>query len=419
MGVEGVACGVRQRTLSNSRWFFEMACWLVSAGFGLIGPAAVWSAEWTAEPRFSAKGEFNSNLLLTERSQDSVYGVWASPELNMRMKTEHTTLEANGRLDFVEYVNNKELDMTQQFYNGTVRHRAERHEFGLKGSFSRDSILLGELVETGVLGRVDLIGRRQFRKRQYLQPTWSYRLDERWSASVNYGFSNVTYDVPLGSGFVDYQTHVGSATMTHHLSEQATVYLSGQAIYFSASDVESTSLSYGGELGGTYHWTERLKTSVFGGIRLVQTSLTMQGVDIQSDNVVGVFGATAEYRWERFRGKLLSSRSLHPSPFGLLTRNDRFAVSLSGDLTEKLIGNITAEFIMNESVTRSQIALPKSQFFFINPSILWRWDERWGLKAGYHYRNREQQGPARTLTGESHAVTVTLSYVFAPYAFFE
>lgn len=373
-----------------------------------------WTAEWATEPRLSVKGEFNDNLLLTSRPHDSVYGLWASPELNLRMSTERTNLIGNAHLDFVEYVDNKDLDMIQQFYNGTFQHRTERHEFGITGSYTRDSILLGELVETGVVGQLDVIGRRRFRKRQGVQPTWTYQLAERWSTSVNYNFSNVTYEVPPGSGFLDYQSHVGTATLSYKMFENATIYASGQTLYYHTTDAGNSSLSYGGELGGTYNWTERFKTSLFGGGRMVETTIDSGSTKETSNKAVGVYGATLEYQWEGYRARVVGSQSLNPSALGLLSRTDRVAVTLSGEVTEKLTADFTGEVLHNEIISGAQVSDPKTQYLSLYPSLQWRWHEQWGLRAGYQFRHLEQKSTGPTVTSESHAVTLILSYVFSP-----
>ena len=379
--------------------------WLGSAGMSA-------AAEWAAEPRLSVKGEFNSNLLLTGRPHKSVYGLWTSPELNLRRTSERTNLIGHAHLDVVKYVNNKNLDMIQQFYNATVRHRMELHEFGLTGNYSRDSVLLGELVQTGVVGQVNLVGRRRFRKRQSLQPTWNYQIAERWASSVNYNFTNVTYDVPPGSGFLDFRTHSGGVRLSHNLFENTEVYASGQVISFAARDVANSSLSYGGESGGTYNWTERLKVSVFGGGRFVKTTLASRGITQKTDRTVGVFGGTVNYQWEDYQGNLSASRSLNPSALGLLTKTDRVAVTLSGDVTEKVMVAFTGSVINNTTIANNQVLIPKTRFFSLQPSLQWRWHEQWGLKATYQYRHLEQKGQGPNVVADSQSVTLMLSYVY-------
>lgn len=378
----------------------------------LGAPCLGWSAEWAVEPRFSLKGEFNDNILLTSFPHESVYGIWASPDLRMRMTTERTELAGDVHLDFVEYVDNADLDMTQQFYTATLRHRRELMEFGLSGNYTRDSILLGELVQTGVLGPVNLVERRRFRTRQNVEPTWTYHMTERWSSLVSYNFSNVDFDVPPQSGFIDFYNHVGTGTLTHQLSQTGTVYGTTQVIFFDGKDVKNTSFSVGGELGGTYQWTERFKASLYGGGRFVKTEVARTGGSEKSDQFVGVFGGTVEYQWERFRSRALVSRNVSPTGLGALAQTDRVSLTFSGNVTEKISASLTGEMIFTEVLGNNDVVVPESEFLTLRPSLQWRWNEDVLLAAAYHYRHLEQKGQDPTVKAESHAFTLSLTYAF-------
>src|SRR5262245_2328008 len=84
-------------------WWVVLAifcCMILPESGSLRGDAG--AAEWSAEPSLSAKGLYNSNLLLANGNNE-VWGDFVSPGLRFKGATESFQIEGNTNGDFVHY----------------------------------------------------------------------------------------------------------------------------------------------------------------------------------------------------------------------------------------------------------------------------------------------------------------------------
>ena len=375
-------------------------------------PYSSHSAEWSAVPKLHMKGEYNDNVLLTSLSHDPVYGVWTSPELRIKAETERLRLQGDIRLDFANYLNKENLDITQQFYTGTFSYRTETMEWGIRGNFSRDSVLRGELQDTGVIGELAVIERRRIRKRHQFDPSWTVNITEQSSLALNYRYADVEFLVPSGTGLFDYHAHSANGTLSHRFSEQNLAQIATQFLYFKSPTAGSQTVSYGGQLGLTSNLTETFVASILGGVQFVSTETSFGPINQDSDRAVWTVQGSLEQQYERLRIRGQGSRSINPSGAGVLVRTDRFSLSLIGNVTSKLTATLEGGLVFSDSIGNRAVSVPEARSYTVRPSLHWQWLEDLALGLSYRHRLIERKTSSVTTRARSNAIVVSLTYRF-------
>src|SRR5437667_1183076 len=141
------------------------------------------AAEWSMEPSVALRTEYNDNIQLTGASHPSVWGAILSPDVKFSGETETLKVTGGLRVNFNRYFGEQGLDTTDHIASLRSSYKSERDILGLNIESVRDSTLVSELAETGLV-----VARRQ-RNRLTANPTWSKYLTERTAITASYGYS--------------------------------------------------------------------------------------------------------------------------------------------------------------------------------------------------------------------------------------
>jgi len=376
------------------------------------------SAEWSAESQLAMRGEYNDNLLLTTLPHDPVYGAWVSPDIQASVLREDFELRGNGHWDFVEYIDNPGLDITQQFYDVTVLYRNERSEWSVNGVYTRDSVLQTELEQTGVTGELGAVGKRGIRKLTAFQPAWTIIVTERILALASYTYSDVSFDTPVGSGFSDFDNHAGVLGFTYQPFERTEVRGTGQYSNFHSPAASNRTITYGGELQVSHALSETFNVSAVGGLRLVSSKFpaltpSFQLTTVENEDLVTVFGGTLQKEFERVSVRTEGSRRITSSGIGRLNETDRASFSATYRFTEHMSVSLFGEISQTESLSQQNVQIPEATYYQIRPSVSWQFWEDVRFTANFSHRAIEREsttGP--DTTAHSNAVTFSFTYEF-------
>ncbi|MGE0275773.1 MAG: hypothetical protein AB7G68_04450 [Nitrospiraceae bacterium] len=345
------------------------------------------AAEWSVLPSISMRGYYNSNLLLTPLPHEATYGYWVSPGAEFAGKTERLSVSGRAALDFVDYYGGQQDRFTNIHFPLTAMYRTEKDQFGFTGGFVRDNTLMGELLSTGLV--------LSFTQRNLLtaNPTWSRNLTERLVFEGAFQFSHASYEDGLRLGLVNYQVLGGSAGFRYHLTEQDEIQLTGAFTEFrtvgSPSELRAT--YPGAILTFTHAFTETLKATAYGGPRFVHSTSQVDGGTHKTSDAVWVYGASLSKEFESGSLQVAMTRDIYPSGFGLLIQNDRIGATTSYKMSETVTASFDASGYFVSSLTASATGrqIPDTQFFYLTPSVAWKFAEWWKVEASYTYRWRD------------------------------
>lgn len=389
----------------ESRLIKRLAIASVLAGTVMVVVALpVRAAEWAAEPSLTVRGEYNSNLLLTPFPHKGLWGSWTSPGMKFKGSTENFEMSGSGLVDFVRYEGSEGVKYTNIYLPLSMKYKHERDQFGLSGGYTRDNTLLTELQETGI---VNIFRQRDFAN---VMPTWTHAFTETTSIQNSYQFSDVQYDNG-GRVLFDYQTHIGSSSLSHQLTEHDQIQLTGTYVNFHVPLIGLRSTFYGAQAGLSHQFTETFNASAYGGFKRIQSAIHQGGqTQRDKDQTVLTYSATLFKQFESTSFALAYSRDLYPSGIGVLIQNDRVSGTVEYKLTERLTGFLTSEYHMVEfrSSTATIGVLPNNRYLKVEPKLRYRFNDWWSVDALYRYARSEVAQFDRI--GEGNVVSLSVTY---------
>jgi hypothetical protein len=378
---------------------------VVGIGAVVMAESVGHGAEWSLEPSVTAKGEYNSNLLLSAGTQKSTSSYWVSPGAKFSGSTESFGVSGKVASDFVQYYGKVEAGITNLYFPLSAQYRGERNVWGFDGGFTRDNTLMGELLQTG------LVLAFTQRNRWDAGPTWTYKITERLSFQSQYKFQNVTYENGLRLGLVDYQVHNGTAGLSYRPNETDSVQISGVYTEFLAPQGNNlVSDTYGAQLTGSHAFSERTSLRAGGGPRFVSNSISAGSVSQRDNTTVWVYSANLTTKTERTTIDLEVSREIFPSGFGFLIQTDRVGATLSHELTERLTLSLNGgAYLVNRLATNSSSRqFSENRYIYATPSMTWQLNEWWTVAGSYTYSQRDVA--ELNQLGMSNAARVMVTY---------
>ena len=363
------------------------------------------AAEWSAEPSLGVRGVYNSNLLLTAGPHEEVYGNWISPGVKFGGSVENLQVSGRAAADFVQYYGSGNQTFTNLFFPLSVKYKIDRELLNFEGGYTRDNTLMGELLQTGVALR--FTQRNLFN----LSPSWTHSLTEKLSAQAGYQYSNATYENGLSLGLVDYTTQGGSGNLSYKLTEYDQVQVIGTYTNFSAPQARDLQSDiYGGMLSWSHEFSETITASLSAGPRFVTSSQAIAGSTVRGSQTVGVGSVMLRKSWDDASIQIDAGREVNPSGFGLLLQTDRFGVTLSKNLSERLTASVNATVLLASSIatTDRSSPFPDSRYVNMTPHLTWKISQWWAVDVTYAYARREVDSINQYAI--SNAATVMLTY---------
>src|SRR5262245_35946849 len=267
-------------------------------GIGLMMALIIWhtrgeSAEWSAEPSITVRGEYNSNLVLIPGPHDETWSIWASPGVKFAGSTENLEVSGRAAADFVQYYGGTDRSLTNLYFPLAVRYRTQRETFSFDGGFTRDNTLMGELRQTGVV--------LAFTQRNLwnLAPSWTHALTERLSLQAGYQYSKATYEDGARLGLVDYTVNTGSGTLQYQATQADQVSLTGSFTNFSAPQSNDLSSDIStGQISLTHNFSETISGVLAAGVSYIHSTINPPSGRVSDDQTLGIGNASLKKTWD-------------------------------------------------------------------------------------------------------------------------
>ncbi len=389
--------------MQATRWIRTVVCAGVVAA--IVG-SNVWAAEWSFEPSFSARGEYNDNLTLTTLPHDPVWGVWLIPDLKVKGAIENMDIKTGASADFVSYRGGKDVNFTNLHFPLLARYRSEKDTLTLDTSFVRDNTLIGELQQTGVV-----VSFTQ-RNRLVVAPSWTHALTEKLAFQGGYQFNDVTYEDGAQFNLFNYTLQAGNAGLSYSLTERDTLQGMAHYVDFTVPQTQLHSSYYGFHLTLTHAFSESLSATISGGVRTIVSESSSVSPPETDRTTVGLFSGSVEKKFERGLVRLEAAREINPSGLGLLLQTDRASLRAEQDVTERLNAAFYASIYWTQSVvTRDNAStFPDNRYYRIEPRLSYRLTEHWTVSGSYSYSSRDIAIPDNLQRASANATYLMLTY---------
>jgi len=401
---------------------------------------SVQAAEWSVEPRISARSGYNDNVRLTTADHDSVWEADVTPAVKFGVSTENQGLFGNADVSIRRFYggsganSSSLLDREDYHFKVNSYHRTERNDFGANIEITQDSTLDTELDVTG-----QVIENRATRLSTILNPSWTRMLNEKTRLDLEYRFNRVEYSDEVGqNNLVNYDYNTVSASLVRSFTERTQGTLSTSASRYKP-ETGLNSDTYALQAGLTRQHSETLSTSWLAGWRntksdtLVPTGVCFPDASAsfpkcppgppvnfpvqtgtnkdETSNTGATYAVSITKTLERGSLGASLSRIATPSGEGELLDTTRLALTGEHRFTELLRSRLTVEYYERDTIVnasgRGNSGTNTRNYFRIRPSITWQWQREWRLSGEYQYAENEQTNGD---TATQNAVYLTLTY---------
>jgi hypothetical protein len=401
----------------------EYLCIIVCAILQPFAAQLSRAAEWSMEPSVAARTVYNDNFELSAAPHPGVWGVILSPDVEFSGHTETLNVTGGLRLNVNRYFGERGLDSTDHLLTLRSSYKTERDLVGLNIDSVRDSTLVSELFETGVVQ-----ARRQ-RDRLSANPSWSRYLTEATAITASYGYNSVHYADTAGTSLIDYRDQTATLGLRTNLSERDLVSVAAYYDRFETDPKRFEANTYGIQAGYDRAFSETLHgTLVIGarktGSRISAHALVCEGpilfgicfgdvttvTSVASSNSTGytlVASLDKTFETALMSGSL--SRAINPSGVGALVQTDRLGVKWTQQWSPTLSASVDASVYQSRYVGNINPA-SNSRYYRIEPRVSWRITQWWTLSGGYSYSHVKYEN--RSVAASANAIYAVLSYTW-------
>ena len=373
------------------------------------------AAEWSVVPLWNLKGEYNSNIRLTNRPHDGVFGVKTDIGADFGMATEVTNVSVKPVGTYNRYSNNN-LDSNELRLNLDANHQSEHMRLGLQASYAQESTLTNQLEDTG------LVQIQKEADTTKVNPAVTYVFDEQNNIQLEYSYTDETFIDAATTGLFGYTYHVVHGTYTHALSDVSQVFAYAAYAHFDVTDLLSTTDSYYARLGYSRKLSHEWDITASGGGLISESQfpvlglvnrggfLTLAQFDQSSVARGWLADVLVKKRFERGALQAEYSRTVSPSARGSQTQRDTYSLTFNHRYTERLGGQINLRYFTDQTQQPNGFGASalNRDYLHSDVQVIYRLNEYWQLLGGYHYTYQEYL--ANNVNVNSNSFTVMLSY---------
>lgn len=342
---------------------------LVGVGAALCASQSQ-AAEWRLTPSMNIGTSYTENPRLLMDGGESDTGAVGEMTVSLKRSSERSELSLRPRLYSSRYRSDDSLDSDDRYLTAGYRWIGERGEWNMSLDLTQDSTLTSELGQSGVVQA----NRRHEAGAFSVSPNVMFT--ERVSGGVQMYVLDSRYIDAGQTGLVDYRYTSASLFSTIALSETGSNFsITAQAGELSTQGFFGTDTRDGSlRLALACQPWELWRANLSAGPSFVET-------EAGSDSGA-IFGAELKRTAERWSFSTSVNRSQSPTGRGVLTRRDRALLSSSRQLTERLTGSVSTQWVRNQDLQAEASGGTRSfnvDYAQLDLSADWRLARSWSL----------------------------------------
>ncbi len=350
-------------------------------------------------PSLTLKQEYNSNLFLDEDDIKEDFIATISPCIKLMEKTERLDSELSAQINQLQYIDNHDLNATDQSYGGRARYSlTELLNVSAAAGYLTDSRPDRDITETG------LALTKERRKRFNASMSADQRITEKARAIVSYAYAKDRYE---NNDTDDTLSHNVTGGLIYDFSK----YISGlqgrvNMVYDRHDFTDSELDSVAGTIGASANLNSMWSISIDGGVRHswsqfshpeeTEESSTGTGkISLRYTNAVSI----SEEEKQRFSAELSYARDIMPaSGYGGATLRNTVSLSASYKTPRGWSATANVGYYTNKSDSGEySVRKIDTKTFFVTPGVRYQFSEDIALDASYDYTlYKEDESDAAT-----------------------
>lgn len=386
---------------------------LIAAGCTTVGAVDV-----TWAPQATASTHLHDNVRGAATGEEAALGFDVGAGVDFEAKSESITSSLIPRFNVRRFPIGENLDADEYFVKFNNEWKRETVTTDLKFDYARDSTLINEATDTGVIGDV------KNRDSVTLNPSISWAINDKYSAQTSFLFNSVAYLDATNSGLIDYQYLQGSTGVTYTIDPTTQIFGNFFVSDFRTPDISGKTRTYGGQAGLAKVLTETFDITaalgyVSSDIQFLDQQLALvfdplpRIVLVTVPNEVTSTGLIANVslrkKFENINAKFDYTRQVSPSGRGAQSSSDRLELRADQRITQRLTLNFDGSYEMRATEGNRTITALDRDITTLTWSARYRLNEQWGLSFTYRFSHRTSNQTLQTsAVANSNAVFLAL-----------
>ena len=365
----------------------------------------VFATEWTGRMSVNSKFESSDNKRLTTNrdNEEDVVGAVISTTGNLTAQTERSMNSLDTTFRFLRYDGDSDLDSDDQIFRLRNRYMWEKAAFNLNTGYKRESTLITELEDSGILNTDARNRRVQFD----IAPSIEYFATEADQLTLGYSFTDVEFPGSNPLSDTDYEYWATSLGWVRSINERLALLSNVYYTDYEAELSDAETQSVGLDLGFSYAFSETLQTRFTAGYRDSDFENTVFGVRTSGseDGSLLAFDLNKEYINSELGINI--SRTLSPSSSGVVFERDEINLNFDHNFAHNIFSSIEGRWFSNESLNSNQ-NFDDRDYYSGLLELGKRINPTWSVSGQYIYRYQEFDFNDRD--AESHTGLLYISF---------
>ncbi len=378
--------------------------------FAVLAATAVQAAEWRIEPLIGVAGEFDDNAILTTRTdtEADLSGYIIDASAKFAYASETTKFFITPKLRSRDY-GDPLFDSDDQFLRFDFDHDTQSTNFRLRGSYDRESVRTAERADVDLeiedpdeipdddTGRVLIRDRRD---KLRVIPSWTYRVSNVSSYSVNMNYSDVQYDNVFGGLLRDYTDARVGVSYLRSWSPRNTAILTATYRQFEPDGGnEVTSAGFNAGFERTLSETTRLRAFV---------GLEDTDQETGESDVNWVGNISLMRRLQTITMLAQYKRTVSAGGGGALSVRDSINLNFKRRLNERISAGLGVRAYQTNALNDAIVTFEERDYIQLHSQFTWHLTPKFSLEANYRYTfiDRSELGES----ANSNNVTIWLNY---------
>jgi hypothetical protein len=370
---------------------------MLAIPIGLI-PMAVFAADSTVTPKISVGAGFDDNIFFSSQDKVDSSVLTVSPGIDLDYRTLLSSLKLTADLDFVNYLDESDLNRTNQYYRLSGDHRIkERWTTSGNLNFYRDTTLNTYLQETGrAFDRIE---------RDFLEAGGRVRYDLTLLSGViaEYRFQTAKYD---SDRYSDWDQHRADLYYSQQLKNQVDTISVGPSFYHRSNDFNDVD-SFALNVGWARDWSTITRSNASIGARYTNVKRDDGTEDdnwgVRANIDITALGLVSRTTFRYFH-------ELRTTVEGDDVNVDNFHLIYRRSITERFGAGLEGRLVFSYKLLDRQTDINDERYYWLEPNLYYQLTRHFDLSLRYRYQNNVEFRDNGDITRERNLIWLQLSY---------
>ena len=356
------------------------------------------AAESIITPKIAVGAAYDDNIFF--RSQDKINSsiLTVSPGVEIDYRTLLSSLKLTADLDILSYLDESDLNRTNQYYRLSGDHRIKQR-WSTSGNinFYRDTTLNTYLQETGrVFDRIE---------RDYFEAGGrvGYDLGLLSSIRAGYRFQGASYD---SDRYSDWDRHRGDIYYEQRLKNEIDTITVGPSFSHRSNDFNDVD-SFALDVGWTRNWSAITQSRALIGAR---HTTVKQNNGTEDDNWGARAGLDITSRGLVSTTTVRYFHDLRTTVEGDDINVDNFFLTYRRSITERFRVGFDGRLVFSYKLLDQQTDVNDERYYWLEPNLYYRLTRHFDLSLRYRYQNNVEFRDEGDVTRERNLIWLQLEY---------